>query len=332
MAAALDISERTVFRAKRRYAEEGLDEVLRHRNQVNRYQTVDDRVEAHLIALTSSPVPEGHDHWTLRALAGRVVELGLVEPLSPETVRLRLKKHPQAVAEATVVHSRCIPKVSSEYVAAMEDVLDLYSEPYDPERPVVCFDDLHPASGGHQRTVAGTSETGGLRVPEGRDPKPVPHLRAPGRMETRGGDRAAYQGGLCPPDAVVGGRGLPRGPGDTLGVGQLEHPSRGVLIRDIPSSRGPAHRQEAGISPHAQAWQLAEPCPELAEGMAEIEFSVLARACFKGRNADEDVLQRSISACETERNYARATINWRFTTKHARAKMSRLYPDTPPLT
>ena len=92
VAAALDVSERTVFRTKRRYAEEGLDEVLRHHNQVNRPRKVDERVEAHLIALACSPVPDGHDHWTMRALAGKVVELGLVESLSPETVRLRLKK------------------------------------------------------------------------------------------------------------------------------------------------------------------------------------------------------------------------------------------------
>ncbi len=85
VAAALDVSERTVFRAKRRYAEEGLDEVLRHRK-------LDDRGEAHLIALACSPAPEGHDHWTLRLLAGKAVELGLVESLSHETVRLRLKK------------------------------------------------------------------------------------------------------------------------------------------------------------------------------------------------------------------------------------------------
>ena len=45
-----------------------------------------------LIALACSPVPDGHDHWTMRALAGKVVELGLVESLSPETVRLRLEK------------------------------------------------------------------------------------------------------------------------------------------------------------------------------------------------------------------------------------------------
>ena len=65
---------------------------------------LDDRGEAHLIALACSPAPEGHDHWTPCALAGGVVELRLVESLSHETVRLHLKKHPQAAAQAAVVH------------------------------------------------------------------------------------------------------------------------------------------------------------------------------------------------------------------------------------
>ena len=90
------MSERTVRRAKRRYVEEGLEEVLRHHNSPNPYRKVDDKVEAHLIALACSPAPEGHDHWTLRALAGKAVELGLVESLSHETVRLHLKKTPSS--------------------------------------------------------------------------------------------------------------------------------------------------------------------------------------------------------------------------------------------
>ena len=66
--------------------------------------------------------------------------------------------------------------------------------------------------------------------------------------------------------------------------------------------------------------------------MAEIEFSVLARACLKKRTPDEDALQRNVSTCEAERNEARTTINWRFTTQDARTKMRRLYPDTSTLT
>ena len=92
VAAAMEVTERTVFRIKRRYAEEGLEETLHRRNQVNRHRKVDERVEAHLIALACSEAPAGHDHWTLRLLAGKTVELGLVESLSHETVRLHLKK------------------------------------------------------------------------------------------------------------------------------------------------------------------------------------------------------------------------------------------------
>ena len=94
--AALDTSQRTVFRTKRRYAEEGLDGVLHDHPQANRYRKLDDRGEAHLIALACSDAPEGHDHWTLRLLADKAVELGVVPSLSHETVRLRLKKTPSS--------------------------------------------------------------------------------------------------------------------------------------------------------------------------------------------------------------------------------------------
>ena len=69
-----------------------MEEKLRHHNSPNLYRKVDNWVEADRVALTCTPDPEGHDHWTLRALAGKAVELGLVESLSHQTVRLHLKK------------------------------------------------------------------------------------------------------------------------------------------------------------------------------------------------------------------------------------------------
>ena len=113
VATALDTSPCTVFRTKRRYAEEGLDGVQHDHPQANRYRKLDDRGEAHpvsstgqaLIALACSDAPEGHEHWTLRLLAGKVVELGLAPSLSYETVKAQAqKKHPPAVAEAAMVH------------------------------------------------------------------------------------------------------------------------------------------------------------------------------------------------------------------------------------
>ena len=108
VAAALDVAKSTVYRIKRRYAEEGLDRVLRDRVQANRFRKLDDRGEAHLIALACSDAPEGHDHWTLQLLAERMVELGLVESLSYETVRLKLKKRPQALVGSIPVGGRIV--------------------------------------------------------------------------------------------------------------------------------------------------------------------------------------------------------------------------------
>ena len=92
VAQALDVCEGTVFRLKRRFAEDGLEGALKDRVQARRYRKLDEKAEAHLIALACSPAPEGHDHWELRLLADRMVELGVVESLSHEAVRQHLKK------------------------------------------------------------------------------------------------------------------------------------------------------------------------------------------------------------------------------------------------
>ena len=97
VAEALDVALGTVYRIKQRFAGEGLARALRdrrqaNRRQANRHRKLDDRGEAHLVALACSPAPEGHDPWTLRLLAGKVVELGLASSMSHEGVRKRLKK------------------------------------------------------------------------------------------------------------------------------------------------------------------------------------------------------------------------------------------------
>ena len=63
-------------------------------------------------------------------------------------------------------------------------------------------------------------------------------------------NRATHHGRLCQPDAVAGGRGLPRCSGGPRGAGQSEYPSYGLPLRDLPRRRSSAHREAAGISPH----------------------------------------------------------------------------------
>ena len=70
-----------------------------------------------------------------------------------------------------------------------------------------------------------------------------------------------------------------------LVFGQPQHPPDSVPVRSLPSGGGPEHRPAAGISLHPQARQLAESCPEFAEGMAQIEFSVLSRSRRRGSPA-----------------------------------------------
>ena len=111
-----------------------------------------------------------------------------------------------------------------------------------------------------------------------------------------------------------------------VGAGQPEHSPHGVAVRGLPSGRSPADCQTAGVSLHPEARQLAQPCPEPVEGMAEIEFSVLSRCCLKQRIPDEETLEREVQALVRERNAAQAVINWRFNTQDARSKLHRLYP------
>lgn len=96
VAEALDVALSTVYRIKQRFAGEGMAGVLGDRPQANRPRKLDERGEAHLIALACSEAPEGHEHWTLRLLAGKVVELGLAPSMSHEGVRKRLKKTPSS--------------------------------------------------------------------------------------------------------------------------------------------------------------------------------------------------------------------------------------------
>ena len=60
--------------------------------------------------------------------------------------------------------------------------------------------------------------------------------------------------------------------------------------------------------------------------MAEIEFSVLARACLRGRNSDADSLEKAVNSNVVERYSTAAAINWRFTARDTKRKLHRLYP------
>jgi len=89
---ACDVSIRSIERLRKRFVEEGFEAALRPPRVPRPPRKLDGGVEAHLIALACSDPPAGQAHWTLTLLAGRLVELRVVEAVSPSTVRRALKK------------------------------------------------------------------------------------------------------------------------------------------------------------------------------------------------------------------------------------------------
>ncbi len=204
----------------------------------------------------------------------------------------------------------------------MEDVLDLYAEPDDPHRPVLYFD-----------------ETSTQLLAEVREPLP-PQPRRPRRQDyeyRRGGTRDIFL--VCEPlagwrhVAITKRRTMPDFAHQMQWLVDVAYPNAPVVrvVLDNLNTHRMASLYET--FPAAAARRIAKRLefhhtPKHASwlNMAEIEFSALSRACLKGRNPDADALQRQITAYETERNAAGVTINWRFSTHDARAKLHRLYP------
>ena len=92
IAAALHTGTATVERLRKRFVEEGLEAALAEKPRPGAQRRLDGKQEAFLVALTCSPPPPGRRCWTMQLLADRLVELGVVEAVSDETVRRLLKQ------------------------------------------------------------------------------------------------------------------------------------------------------------------------------------------------------------------------------------------------
>ena len=210
-------------------------------------------------------------------------------------------------------------------MAAMEDALEVYAEPYDPAWPVVRFDepsthflaDLRPsipAAPGRPRREDYECLRGGTRnllltcePRRGWRHVAVTQQRI---MQDFGHQMRWLVDEVYPYIRVI----------RVVLDGLNTHRMASLYETFYPAkARRIAKRLEFHHTSKHGSWL----------NMAQIEFSVLARAFLKGPNPNEEALQKSISVYEEERNAAAATINWRFTTKDARAKLCRLYPETP---
>jgi transposase len=212
--------------------------------------------------------------------------------------------------------------VSAEFVAAMEDVLDLYEEPYDPRRPKVNFDE--------------TSKQLSMEI---RQPLPTKPGQ-PARYDyeyARNGTRNLFM--FTEPQAgwrhiaVTEHRTMEDFAHQMQWLVDERYPEAEVIrvVMDNLNTHKPASLYEA-FEP-AEARRLLKrlafhytPKHGSWLNMAEIELSILSRQCLDRRIPDEATLQHEITVYEDTRNAAKATITWRFTTTKAREKLHRLYP------
>lgn len=101
---ALSVSATMVGKIRRRCVEEGVEAALHDRPHPGKAPKLTDKQCAVVIATACTPAPAGHDHWTLRLLADKVVELGYAESFSYEAVRRLLKKHVKTLAGKALVY------------------------------------------------------------------------------------------------------------------------------------------------------------------------------------------------------------------------------------
>lgn len=138
IAKALVTSTSSVYRTKSRFVEGGLEHALTENRRPGAARKLDGGEEALLVAWACANPPSGRAKWTLQLLADKVVALTDHDEISPNTIGRRLKENELKPWQKRMW---CIPSVDASFVAAMEEVLDLYAETPDPRRPVICFDE-----------------------------------------------------------------------------------------------------------------------------------------------------------------------------------------------
>ena len=302
--------------------EEGLEAALSEAPRPGAKRKLAANEEALLVATACSKPPAGRARWTLSLLAGEMVRLTRHRSLSSETIRRRLAENELKPWQKKMW---CIPKVDAEFVARMEDVLDLYAEAADDQRPVVCFDET-------PRQLIGES-----RVPVAAKPG------KPARV-----DYEYVRNGT----ANVFIRSMRTGPGGTMKVTD-RRTSRDFAecMRDLVNKHYPkAERIRVvmdNLSTHTPAalYETFEPdearrllrrlefhyTPKHASwlNMVEIEIGVMVSQCLDRRIPEKAILVSEVAAWERRRNRDKAAIKWLYggpRERKTRPSVSHLMP------
>jgi len=320
IARSVGVGGSTVYRTKRRFVLGNLEAALSEEPRPGATRKLSGKEEALLVATACSSPPAGRARWTLELLAGELVRLIDRVSISRETVRRRLAENHLKPWRKDMW---CIPQVDAEYVARMEDVLDLYAEPPDPKRPVVCFDESPIQLIGEVRPPIparpGQLERYDFEYKRNGTANLFVFLdvHRPWRKVKVTNSRAAIDFAVCMRE--LADIHFPKAERIRVVLDNLSTHSAGALYQAFPApeARRLLRRLEFHYVPKHASWL----------NMVEIEIGVLAAQCLDRRIDSTKQLVAETAAWEHQRNAAGHRIKWMFTTEKARTKMARAYPN-----
>ena len=314
------VSLSTVHRVRQQFVEEGLEVSLYRKPATNRqYRKLDGRQEAHLVALACSSPPAGRVCWTMQLLADKLVELEIIESIGREAVRTTLKKN---VLQPWRKEQWVLPpEQNADFVCAMEDTLEVYQRPYDPQRPIVCFDEQSRQLTKETRQTVPAAPGRLARVDYEYERNGTANLfmvfePLAGKRRVKVTDRrTALDFAEVIRELVDSYPGAEK---IVLVMDNLNtHKLASLYEAFAPDeARRLIERLEVHYTPKHGSWL----------NMAETELSVMTKQCLRRRIPDKPMLIGEVAAWESSRNTARCRIDWRFTTADARIKLKRLYP------
>jgi transposase len=319
IASTLMVSASTIYRTRRRLVTVDLDAALSEEPRAGVPRKLSGKEEALLVATACSKPPPGRARWTLELLADEMVRLTDHDELSSETVRRRLAENHLKPWRQDMW---CIPKVDGEYVARMEDVLDLYAEKPDPLRPVVCFDESPTQLIGEVREPVpakpGQLERYDFEYRRNSTVNLFVFLDAhrPWRRVKVTDRRTNQDFAHCMRELVD--VDFPDAPVVRVVMDNLSTHTPGAIYDTFPASeaRRVLRRLEIHHTPKHASWL----------NMVEIEIGVLRSQCLDRRIDSKEQITSEIAAWEQRRNAEGAQINWMFTTEKARDKLRKAYP------
>ena len=204
----------------------------------------------------------------------------------------------------------------------MEDVLDLYTRPWDPRWPLVCMDETSKQLVKETRRRMAPAPGRAARIDYEYERNGVCNLFVfseplTGWRSVSVTDRRTKADWARQIKALLDGR-YAEADQVTLVLDNLNTHTGAALyeVFEPQEARRLFERLDIHYTPKHGSWL----------NMAEIELGVLGRQCLDRRLADKTTLAREVAAWQQERNSARATVDWRFTTADARIKLKRLYP------